>query len=175
MTLASLTGSPLPESEWINGIEALFLQGAYRQVLIQVERAIGEHPQSGSLKLWRAITLEAMGQTAEALTWARPLMKYPDTEIAKQAKYLVSIWEAPRLRRRRDLVTEIPDLGYLSDSSWDLTSLAPTPRPSSSPSSTNREPQSGTVIGPVKQTVIGFIGILTALAGLIWLLRFIGR
>ncbi|NJK64918.1 MAG: tetratricopeptide repeat protein [Synechococcaceae cyanobacterium SM2_3_1] len=111
-------------------IEAHFERGRYRQALEQVEEALETHPQSGSLRLWRAISLEAMGYTPEAIAVVRTLLHYPEWDISQQADYLLYIWQAPRLQRPQAWLSEIPDLSHLSDSDWNFTSgtsVPPTP------------------------------------------------
>ncbi len=126
-------GPPRPLLLYLRLIESDFIRGAYRQTLDRIQEALVVYPQSADLKLWKAITLEALGNTSEALVQARPLARHPDVETAKQAKYLISIWEAPRLQRPQTLITQIPDLSQLSEDSWNLTSLAPSSALSKSP------------------------------------------
>jgi hypothetical protein len=105
------------------------VRGSYRQVLQQIEMALQHYPDSGSLRLWQAITTEALGQTAAAIALTRPLLQHPDPEIAQQARYLVWIWEAPRLRRPPEWLSQIPDLTQLPESRELLPTSALRSRP----------------------------------------------
>ncbi len=96
-------------------IQAGFERGHYRQVLEQVQQAQSRYPQSGKLRLWQALAQEALGQTQEAILLAQTLLRNPDPEVAQQARYVLGIWQAPRLRRPPEWLSEIPDLSQLEE------------------------------------------------------------
>ncbi len=116
------------EADYVRILESCLERGSYRRALELSLEALAHHPQSGSLKIWRAVCLESLGRTSEAVTFLRPLLRAGDMETAKQARYLLSIWEAPRLRRPQNWTVEIPDLSHLSGGDWNLTAVAPAPR-----------------------------------------------
>ncbi|NJL99861.1 MAG: tetratricopeptide repeat protein [Synechococcaceae cyanobacterium SM2_3_2] len=116
------------EADYVHILESCLERGSYRRALELSLEALAHHPQSGSLKIWRAVCLESLGRTSEAVTFLRPLLRAGDVETAKQARYLLSIWEAPRLRRPQNWTVEIPDLSHLSGGDWNLTAVAPAPR-----------------------------------------------
>ncbi|MFQ3615004.1 MAG: hypothetical protein SNJ68_15020 [Cyanobacteriota bacterium] len=96
-------------------IQSGFERGQYRQVLEQIRQAQSRYPQSGKLRLWQALAQEALGQTQEAILLAQALVRNPDPEVAQQARYILGIWQAPRLRRPPEWLSEIPDLSHLED------------------------------------------------------------
>lgn len=96
-------------------IQSGFEGGQYRQVLEQVRQAQSRYPQSGKLRIWQALAQEALGQTQEAILLAQTLVNDPDPEVAQQARYILAIWQAPRLRRPPEWLIEIPDLSQLED------------------------------------------------------------
>ncbi|MDX2273028.1 MAG: hypothetical protein NW237_13920 [Cyanobacteriota bacterium] len=116
---------PRPLSDYLLAIQSGFERGSYREVLTWVEAALRHYPQSGSLRLWQALTIEALGQTTQAIELMQMLVHHPDPEIAQQAKYLVYIWKAPRLQRPPAWLSEIPDLSQLADSAVTLGSRLP--------------------------------------------------
>lgn len=116
---------PIPLTAYLGIIELTFERGAYHRVMEWANEALTHYPAAGTLKLWQALALEAMGRTAEAIALTRPLLKYADADVVDQARYLLSVWEAPRLRRPREWLTEIPDLSHLSEEGWNLTPMLP--------------------------------------------------
>jgi hypothetical protein len=154
-------------------IQAGFERGQYRQVLEQVRQAQSRYPQSGKLRLWQALAQEALGQTQEAILLAQTLLRNPDPEVAQQARYILGIWQAPRLRRPPEWLSEIPDLSQLGEAEPPEHRLAyRQPRPKSSqPSSTAHatDASSGADRFDTKLVWV-LIGILSALlAVLAWL------
>jgi|GEM_PF-1485082 len=109
----------LPEdlrlSQHLALIQLRFERGQYRQALEQAKQAQSRYPQSGKLRLWQALAQEALGETQEAILLAQTLLRNPDPEVAQQARYVLGIWQAPRLRRRAEWLSEIPDLSRLEE------------------------------------------------------------
>ncbi|MGK7872759.1 MAG: tetratricopeptide repeat protein [Xenococcaceae cyanobacterium] len=70
----------------------------------------------GEANIWLVTAYQAAGMQAEAIALCKQLCKHPHSEIRKQSKHLLYIIEAPQLKRPREWMTEIPDLGALSDS-----------------------------------------------------------
>ncbi len=96
-------------------IEASFERGQYRQALEQAKQAQSHYPQAGKLRLWQALAQEALGETQEATRLLQTLLSNPDPEVAQQARYVLGIWQAPRLRRPAEWLLEIPDLSQLEE------------------------------------------------------------
>ncbi|MEN9221378.1 MAG: hypothetical protein Q6M04_02965 [Thermostichus sp. BF3_bins_97] len=157
-------------------IQLGFERGQYRQVLEQVRQAQNRYPQSGKLRLWQALAQEALGQTQEALLLIQTLLRNPDPEVAQQARYVLGIWQAPRLRRPPEWLSEIPDLSQLEeDADSPAQRLAyrqpqrQSRQPSPSPRPTDALRSSGADRFDTKLIWV-LIGILSALmAVLAWL------
>jgi hypothetical protein len=149
-------------------LEAYLERGSYRRALELSLKAIAHHPQSGSLKIWRAVCLEAVGRTAEAVAILRPLVRSGDVEASKQSRYLLSIWEAPRLKRPQNWTVQIPDLSHLSDGDWNLTAIAPRKPTSSSqdPNPTEAATWSGSPLRRVGQGIAVTIAVVVLLWGM---------
>lgn len=96
-------------------IQLRFERGQYRQALEEVKQAQSRYPQSGKLRLWQALAQEALGETQEAILLVQTLLRNPDPEVAQQARYVLGIWQAPRLRRSAEWLSEIPDLSRLEE------------------------------------------------------------
>ncbi len=164
---ASPAENPPSLAEAIALIEAHFERGRYRQALEQVEEALQAHPQSGSLRLWRAMSLEAMGYTTEAIAVVRTLRHHPDRDICQQAEYMLYIWQAPRLRRPQAWLSEIPDLSHLSDSDWNFTSGTSSSPPSAKGSAASEKPATeNPKAGEASPSTYRMIKILVGVCGL---------
>jgi tetratricopeptide (TPR) repeat protein len=137
---ASPAENPPSLAKFVALIEADFEHGRYREALEKVEEGLQIHPQSGSLRLWRAMSLEAMGLTTEAIAVVRSLLHYPDQDISQQANYMLYVWQAPRLRRPQAWLSEIPDLSHLSDTDWNFTSGISSPSSSAQGSASAKKP-----------------------------------
>ncbi|MFS8882588.1 tetratricopeptide repeat protein [Synechococcus sp. R55.3] len=171
----------LPEdlrlSQHLALIQSRFERGQYRQALEQVRQAQSRYPQSGKLRLWQALAQEALGETQEAILLVQTLLRNPDPEVAQQARYVLGIWQAPRLRRSAEWLSEIPDLSRLEETDPPEYRLAygrsqrkgPSPR-SGAPSG---DPLSRREVDPPLDTqplIWVLIGILsTLLAVMAWL------
>jgi tetratricopeptide (TPR) repeat protein len=171
----------LPEdlrlSQHLALIQSRFERGQYRQALEQVRQAQSRYPQSGKLRLWQALAQEALGETQEAILLVQTLLRNPDPEVAQQARYVLGIWQAPRLRRSAEWLSEIPDLSRLEEADPPEYRLAygrsqrkgPSPR-SGAPSG---DPLSRREVDPpldTKPLIWVLIGILsTLLAVMAWL------
>ena len=100
--------------------KAAFEGGEYRISVQRLEAATAlVNPNSrlgGETQIWLVTAYEANGQASEAIALCRRLGKHSDLETRKQSKNLLYILEAPQLQRRTEWLTQIPDLGGLSDS-----------------------------------------------------------
>ncbi|HEY9907755.1 MAG TPA: tetratricopeptide repeat protein [Thermosynechococcaceae cyanobacterium] len=101
--------------------KAAFERGDYRQSIERLEQATAlVSPGSrlgGEVQTWLVTAYEAAGRQAEAIDLCRKLSVHPDYLTRKQGKRLLYILEAPKLQTRPEWLTEIPDLGKLSDRS----------------------------------------------------------
>lgn len=100
-----------------------FERGHYRQAVNVLEQA-SDTTASGSLlhgeiQLWLVTAYEAAEMRTEAIALCKQLTHHPDYKTRQQAKRLVYILEAPRLRTRPEWLTQIPDLATLDESERD--------------------------------------------------------
>lgn len=97
-----------------------FNNGRYRLSIEQLEQACqlvsSNSPLEGEVKLWLVNAYEAAGESEQAITLCEELCTHPDGETKRQAKSLLYIIKAPKLKRPKEWMTEIPDLGNLSKS-----------------------------------------------------------
>ena len=167
----------LPEdlrlSQHLALIQLRFERGQYRQALEEVKQAQSRYPQSGKLRLWQALAQEALGETQEAILLAQTLLRNPDPEVAQQARYVLGIWQAPRLRRPAEWLSEIPDLSRLEEADPPEYRLAYGRSQRKGPSPRSGDPLSRREVDPpldTKPLIWVLIGILsTLLAVMAWL------
>lgn len=99
--------------------KAAFESGQYRQAVENLEKAIAlvnrNSRLGGEVQIWLVTAYEAAGRTEEAIAMSEELKRHPFSETSKQARSLVYILKAPKLQRPSEWMTEIPDLGALSD------------------------------------------------------------
>ena len=69
----------------------------------------------GEAQVWLVTAYEASGDLPMAIELCQKLTKHPHPEVSKQGKRLLYILEAPQLVRPASWMTEIPDLGDISD------------------------------------------------------------
>ncbi|MBH8573646.1 tetratricopeptide repeat protein [Nostocaceae cyanobacterium CENA369] len=93
--------------------------GQYREAVENLEKASALLTRNsrlgGEVELWLATAYEAAGRTEDAIALCQQLKRHPFAETNKQAKRLLYILQAPKLKRPSEWMTEIPDLGKLSD------------------------------------------------------------
>ncbi len=99
--------------------KAAFESGEYRQAVENLEKAIAlVNPNSrlgGEVQIWLVTAYEAAERTEDAIALCEELKRHPFSETSKEARNLVYILKAPKLQRPREWMTQIPDLGALSD------------------------------------------------------------
>jgi len=115
MTTESLE---LAKSRYQKG-KAAFENGQYRQAVENLEKASAllapNTSLSGEVNIWLVSAYEATGNTEEAIALCQKLRRHPHQETKKQARQLIYILQAPKLNRPKEWMTEIPDLGTISD------------------------------------------------------------
>jgi hypothetical protein len=115
-----MTADPktLAKNEYAYGQDA-FDRGNYRIAVGHFEKAAslakGATPLGGEIQMWLVNAYTAVGRQADATALCEKLMRHPDTEIRRQAKNLLYILKAPQLKRPGNWMTQIPDLGAISD------------------------------------------------------------
>lgn len=107
--------------------QAAFESGEYRLAVSYLQKAIAlgmAQPYTpvprnsrlgGEAQIWLVTAYEASGDLPAAIELCRKLTKHPHPEVSKQGKRLLYILEAPQLVRPASWMTEIPDLGDISD------------------------------------------------------------
>lgn len=86
----------------------------------------------GEAQIWLITAYEAAGERNRALDLCRIVSKHPDWDTRKQAKRLLYILEAPKLRMHPEWLTEIPDLTEIGDNddrNWGGSKFASTAPP----------------------------------------------
>jgi hypothetical protein len=151
-------------------VQLLFEGGRYRQTLELLAEARDRYPHSAPLQLWQAIALDAIGQTEAAIASIRPLTHLGDRETQQQARYLLSIWSAPSLKRQDTWMATMPDVQHLDGSddaplpksaSAPTRPQAPDPTPSSPPLPADRSLPIGWIVGLIGVAML--LGILLQL------------
>ncbi|WP_017653465.1 tetratricopeptide repeat protein [Fortiea contorta] len=96
-----------------------FENGQYREAVENLETASALVARNsrlgGEIELWLVTAYEASGRTEEAIALCKQLQRHPYSETSTQARRLVYILQAPKLQRPAEWMTQIPDLGALSD------------------------------------------------------------
>lgn len=99
---------------------AAFERGQYRQSIQYLETARKhlQQPSSlgGTVQIWLVTAYEAAGERDKALKLCQQLVRHPDMDTRKQARGLVDILKAPRLKKRPEWLVQIPDMQNLEDS-----------------------------------------------------------
>lgn len=156
-----------------------FERGNYREAVNAFEEAsrlVGRAtPLGGSIQLWLMNAYSAADRIQEAIALGEVLAKHPDREIRKQSKRIGEILKAPRLKRRADWTTPIPDLSDLEAGGENALNLSKYGRgKGGSNAIAQREPEPED-LSRINTRENGFVWIaLVAIAlalGGLWLLR----
>ncbi|MDY6901024.1 MAG: hypothetical protein SWZ49_23525 [Cyanobacteriota bacterium] len=122
----------IAKQRYRNG-KAAFENGRYLKAVEELKKACALLERNsrlgGEVQIWLATAYEAAGQNQEAIDLCEQLKRHPYPETSKEAKRLQYILKAPKLERPKEWMTEIPDLGALSDES--KIRLAASPKKSS--------------------------------------------
>lgn len=93
--------------------------GQYREAVENLQQASALLSRNsrlgGEVEIWLVTAYEAAGRNQEAIDLCQQLQRHSFPETSKQAKRLLYILKAPKLQRPSEWMTEIPDLGKLSD------------------------------------------------------------
>ncbi|MEH1926472.1 tetratricopeptide repeat protein [Nostoc sp.] len=102
-----------------------FENGQYRQAVENLEKAsallAANSRLGGEVEIHLVTAYEAAGRTDEAIALCQRLKRHPDFETSKQARQMLYILKAPKLKRPSEWMTEIPDLGALSENELKIT------------------------------------------------------
>ncbi|MDF5733922.1 MAG: tetratricopeptide repeat protein [Rhizonema sp. PD38] len=114
-----------------------FENGQYREAVEQLEKAsallVRNSRLGGEVQIWLATAYEAAGRNEDAIALCEQLKRHPDPETNKESRRLQYIFQAPKLQRPKEWMTEIPDLGTLQDSETKIRLSAKTSKSSVTP------------------------------------------
>lgn len=98
---------------------AAFERGDYRQSIEKFEKAVAlAKPVTslgGEIQTWLVNAYAATDRTPEAISLCEKLSHHPDWDTREQGKRLLYILQAPKLKSRPEWLSQIPDLGNLTD------------------------------------------------------------
>jgi hypothetical protein len=96
-----------------------FERGRYRESIERLTAALDAVPrdsrEGGEARIWLVSAYQAVGDMGTATELCRELSRHPVYSVREQAGDLLSIIEAPRLKRPGEWMSEIPDLERLSE------------------------------------------------------------
>lgn len=112
-------GNPEVVQAEFSAAKQAFERGDYRKSVNYLEKAsalVNLNSQlGGDIQTWLVTAYEAAGQREEAIALCRALTRHPDLQTRKEGKRILYILEAPKLQSRPEWLTQIPDLGSLTD------------------------------------------------------------
>ncbi|HLP90079.1 MAG TPA: tetratricopeptide repeat protein [Nostocaceae cyanobacterium] len=122
--------------------KAAFENGQYRQAVDNLEKAsalLAKNTRfAGEVDIWLVNAYEAAGRNQEAIALCQQLLRHPNYETRQQAKRLIYILQAPKLKRPKEWMTEIPDFSSISDNE---TKKIVTVKPKKSTQTKIKEPE----------------------------------
>ncbi|WP_138506444.1 tetratricopeptide repeat protein [Nostoc sp. PA-18-2419] len=111
-----------------------FENGQYRQAVENLEKAsallVHNSRLGGEVDICLVTAYEAAGRTDDAIALCERLKRHPHFEISKQARRVLYILKAPKLKRPSEWMTQIPDLGALPDNELKISIAAKSPKSS---------------------------------------------
>ncbi|WP_353931018.1 hypothetical protein WJM97_22630 [Okeanomitos corallinicola TIOX110] len=126
----------IAKNRYIAGKTA-FENGKYRESVDNLEKAsalLAKNTRfAGEVDIWLVNAYEAAGRSEDAITLCQQLSRHPHYETRLQAKRLVYILKAPKLKRPKEWMTEIPDFGAMSDNKSKTIITAKTAKSTSKP------------------------------------------
>ena len=112
------SGNPDPGQDF-EAAKNAFDRGNYREAAVGFEQTLARvNPNSilgGEVKMWLVTAYQAKGQTSDAIALCKQLTHHPDLKTRQEAKRILYILEAPKLKARPEWLTQIPDLTELSE------------------------------------------------------------
>lgn len=104
----------------LQAAQSAFDRGNYREAAAGFEQTLAlVNPNSilgGEVQMWLVTAYQAKGQMSDAIALCKKLTHHVDLKIRKEAKRVLYILEAPKLKSRPEWLTQIPDLTGLSES-----------------------------------------------------------
>lgn len=96
-----------------------FERGSYRESIEALEKAAAlakaATPLGGEIQIWLVNAYAAAERQADALALCEVLNRHPSYEVRKQAKNLLYILKAPRLKLKAEWKSQIPDLADIAE------------------------------------------------------------
>ncbi|QXE25366.1 hypothetical protein B6N60_04080 [Richelia sinica FACHB-800] len=164
----------LAKSKYQNG-KAAFENGQYREAVDNLEKASALLARNtrlaGEVDIWLVNAYEAAGRSQDAIALCQQLRRHPHHETRLQAKRLVYILQAPKLKRPKEWMTEIPDLGALSDNQDKIRVTVKPKKSTSKPKTIEPEYIDLSQVNTKDNRFIwvALIGVLLTISYLIWL------
>ncbi|MBW4655014.1 MAG: hypothetical protein KME20_18515 [Kaiparowitsia implicata GSE-PSE-MK54-09C] len=151
----------------------------YRQAVESLEAAL-EPVQRGSLlggevQMWLVYAYEAAGKTQEAIALCEVASRHPHMDTRREAKRVLFILKAPRLKPKAEWLTQIPDLAELEEGDRPSRfAAAAKPLPPTAPPVLYRLPEDPTDPSQVNTQDNGFVwlalgAIALFIGALLWL------
>lgn len=154
-----------------------FERGRYRESvekLIEATAQAGPNtPLGGQAQIWLVTAYEALQQRAEAIALCEVIAKHPHYDTRKEAKRLLFILKAPRLKTRPEWLTQIPELNNLEEGDRAAQSAYANRAPKAPPKPKPTFPKEPVDLSQVDTGDNGFVwvvlgAILLILGGLFW-------
>ncbi len=102
-----------------------FENGQYREAIENLEKASALLARNsrlgGEVEIYLVTAYEAAGRTDDAIALCERLKRHAHFEISKQARRMLYILKAPKLKRPSEWMTQIPDLGALPDNELKIS------------------------------------------------------
>ena len=99
--------------------QSAFDRGNYREAAAGFEQTLAlVNPNSilgGEVQMWLVTAYQAKGQMSDAIALCKKITHHSDLKTRKEAKRVLYILEAPKLKSRPEWLTQIPDLTGLSE------------------------------------------------------------
>ena len=112
---------------------AAFERGQYRQAVKHLEAASSSIDRNsrigGEVQIWLVSAYEAAGSGQKAIALCQQLKRHAHIETRKQAKRLLSILEAPKLKMHPEWRVEIPDMAALVESGAKFRQVSAAAKP----------------------------------------------
>ena len=101
--------------------KSAFEQGRYRLSIENLQQAyelVSPHSRRGNeVKMWLINAYQAVGDEEKAIALCRDLISNSYGETRTQAQRLLYIMQAPKLKRPKEWMTQIPDLNLSTENS----------------------------------------------------------
>lgn len=152
-----------------------FEQGRYRESvewLIQAIAQVNRNSQiGGEMQMWLVSAYEAVGQSQEAIALCRQLQHHAHWETRQQSKRLLYILEAPKLQKKTEWLTQIPDLSTVNEQDQSERMVVGNFARSAAKPKSDPEPIDLSQVDMRESNLVwvALVGLLVVLGGLVWL------